>query len=157
MPFVFTEFAHAMGSGALTEHMRLCDQYPPVQGGFVWEWRDQGLRSTDGHGREFWVRRDKSPSPARIGLHGELPGEWSRVSWFGSGPGETCPDSRQAARVGVFRASMEELRTPYVRPQDNGNRADVRQPRREIGLVPSRPNRPDGSGGTRPESLPLAG
>ncbi|MEH0474808.1 hypothetical protein QA943_39260 [Streptomyces sp. B21-097] len=73
------------------------------------------------------------------------------------GPGEACPDSRQAAGVGLFRASVEELRTPYLRPQDNGNRADVRQPRREIGLVPSRPNRPDGSGGTRPESLPPAG
>ncbi|WP_067029961.1 glycoside hydrolase family 2 TIM barrel-domain containing protein [Streptomyces dysideae] len=72
------------------------------------------------------LRRDKAPSLARIGLHWELPGEWSRVSWFGAGPGESYPDSRQAARVGLFRASVEELQTPYVRPQDNGNRSDVR-------------------------------
>ncbi|MFF7137258.1 glycoside hydrolase family 2 TIM barrel-domain containing protein [Streptomyces sp. NPDC008196] len=72
------------------------------------------------------VRRDKAPSLARIGLHWELPGEWSRVSWFGAGPGEAYPDSRQAARIGLFHASVDELQTPYVRPQDNGNRADVR-------------------------------
>ncbi|MER7482549.1 glycoside hydrolase family 2 TIM barrel-domain containing protein [Streptomyces sp. NPDC126510] len=72
------------------------------------------------------VRRNKAPSLARIGLHWELPGEWSRVGWFGAGPGEAYPDSRQAARVGRFRASVDELQTPYVRPQDNGNRADVR-------------------------------
>ncbi|MER5835796.1 beta-galactosidase small subunit [Streptomyces sp. NPDC002130] len=72
------------------------------------------------------VRRNKAPSLARIGLHWELPGDWSRVTWFGAGPGEAYPDSRQAARVGRFRASVDELQTPYVRPQDNGNRADVR-------------------------------
>ncbi|GAA2295661.1 glycoside hydrolase family 2 TIM barrel-domain containing protein [Streptomyces hawaiiensis] len=72
------------------------------------------------------ARRNKAPSLARIGLHWELPGEWSRVGWFGAGPGEAYPDSRQAARVGRFRAGVDELQTPYVRPQDNGNRADVR-------------------------------
>ncbi|MFF9808359.1 glycoside hydrolase family 2 TIM barrel-domain containing protein [Streptomyces coeruleorubidus] len=72
------------------------------------------------------VRRDKAPSLARIGLHWELPGRWSRISWFGAGPGEAYPDSRHAARIGRFRASVDELQTPYVRPQDNGNRADVR-------------------------------
>ncbi|MCD9873388.1 beta-galactosidase small subunit family protein [Streptomyces guryensis] len=72
------------------------------------------------------VRRDKAPSLARIGLHWELPGECSRVSWFGAGPGEAYPDSRRAARVGLFHSSVDELQTPYVRPQDNGNRADVR-------------------------------
>ncbi|MFF3965592.1 glycoside hydrolase family 2 TIM barrel-domain containing protein [Streptomyces griseorubiginosus] len=72
------------------------------------------------------LRRDKAPSLARIGLHWELPGEWSQVSWYGAGPGEAYPDSRQAARTGLFHASVDELQTPYVRPQDNGNRADVR-------------------------------
>ncbi|MFD5593132.1 glycoside hydrolase family 2 TIM barrel-domain containing protein [Streptomyces griseorubiginosus] len=72
------------------------------------------------------LRRDKAPSLARIGLHWELPGEWSQVSWFGAGPGEAYPDSRQAARTGLFHASVDELQTPYVRPQDNGNRAEVR-------------------------------
>ncbi|MCX5060189.1 DUF4981 domain-containing protein [Streptomyces sp. NBC_00201] len=72
------------------------------------------------------VRRDKSRSLARIGLDWELPEDFSHVEWFGTGPGEAYPDSRQAVRVGRFRATVDEMQTPYVRPQENGNRADVR-------------------------------
>ena len=35
-------------------------------------------------------------------------------------------DTRRAARVGRFAASVDELQTPYVRPQENGNRTEVR-------------------------------
>ena len=72
------------------------------------------------------VRRDKAPSLGRIGLKWLLPPTWDRVRWFGAGPGESYPDSRQAARIGCFEASLDELQTPYVRPQENGNRSDVR-------------------------------
>lgn len=72
------------------------------------------------------VRRNGSRSLARIGLDWELPAESSRVEWFGTGPGEAYPDSRHAVRVGRFRATVDELQTPYVRPQENGNRADIR-------------------------------
>ncbi|MEV5148480.1 glycoside hydrolase family 2 TIM barrel-domain containing protein [Streptomyces sp. NPDC052727] len=70
--------------------------------------------------------RDKAPSLGRLGLRWLLPGSWSEVTWFGAGPGEAYPDSRRAMRVGRFQATVEELQTPYVRPQENGNRADVR-------------------------------
>jgi beta-galactosidase len=72
------------------------------------------------------VRRDKSRSLARIGLDWEIPADWSRVEWFGTGPGEAYPDSCQAVRVGRFRMTVDELQTPYVRPQENGNRSDTR-------------------------------
>lgn len=72
------------------------------------------------------VRRDKAPSLARIGLRWLVPADWCRVSWFGAGPGEAYPDSRQAAWIDRFEATVEGLQTPYVRPQDNGNRVDVR-------------------------------
>jgi len=72
------------------------------------------------------ARRDKTPSLARIGLVWLVPPSWDRVRWFGAGPGESYPDSRHAARIGRFAASVEELQTPYVRPQENGNRAEVR-------------------------------
>ena len=48
------------------------------------------------------------------------------MQWFGGGPGEAYADSRQAARVGRYSASVDELQTPYVYPQENGNRLDVR-------------------------------
>ncbi|MGP3963034.1 glycoside hydrolase family 2 TIM barrel-domain containing protein [Nonomuraea sp. 3N208] len=65
------------------------------------------------------------PHPAFLDLCDELE-EWSQIQWFGAGPGEAYPDSRQAARIARFHATVDELQTPYVRPQDNGSRADVR-------------------------------
>jgi beta-galactosidase/evolved beta-galactosidase subunit alpha len=62
----------------------------------------------------------------RIGLELALPGALDRVAWLGRGPGESYPDSHEAARFGLWRATVDELLTPYVRPQENGNRSDTR-------------------------------
>ncbi|WP_030231038.1 glycoside hydrolase family 2 TIM barrel-domain containing protein [Streptomyces sp. NRRL S-350] len=76
--------------------------------------------------RRELLRRHTSRSLARIGLDWELPADCSLVEWFGAGPGEAYPDSRHAVRVGRFRSTVDQLQTPYVHPQENGNRADVR-------------------------------
>jgi beta-galactosidase len=62
----------------------------------------------------------------RLGVRLALPSELDTVSWFGGGPGEAYRDSRQAARIGTFSATVDELQTPYVFPQENGNRMAVR-------------------------------
>lgn len=62
----------------------------------------------------------------RIGVRLALPAELDNVEWFGRGPGEAYPDTRQAARVGRFQNSIAELQTPYVYPQENGVRVDTR-------------------------------
>jgi beta-galactosidase len=62
----------------------------------------------------------------RLGLRMELPADFAAVEWFGAGPGEAYADSHCAALVGRYQASVEELQTPYVFPQENGNRREVR-------------------------------
>jgi len=62
----------------------------------------------------------------RISLDLELSQDLEYVSWFGRGPGESYPDSRRAAYVDLFSKKVGELHTPYVYPQDNGNRSDTR-------------------------------
>lgn len=62
----------------------------------------------------------------RLGLRLGLPKNLSRVKWFGLGPGEAYPDIRQAARLGLWDSSIDDMQTPYVFPQENGSRADVR-------------------------------
>ncbi|MGW3207652.1 glycoside hydrolase family 2 TIM barrel-domain containing protein [Streptomyces sp. NPDC001135] len=49
-----------------------------------------------------------------------------RVQWYGGGPGEAYPDSRMSSAVGRWQSTVDDLQTPYVRPQENGARADVR-------------------------------
>ncbi|MEH7179343.1 beta-galactosidase subunit alpha [Neobacillus vireti] len=62
----------------------------------------------------------------RLGLQMKLPVYLDDVSWYGQGPGEAYSDSRQANRVGVYAKKVEELYTPYIYPQENGNRHEVR-------------------------------
>ena len=62
----------------------------------------------------------------RLGLLFELPGSISSVEWLGLGPGEAYVDSTQAVRLGRYSLSVDELQTPYVYPQENGNRRSVR-------------------------------
>ncbi|MBK7819612.1 MAG: DUF4981 domain-containing protein [Tessaracoccus sp.] len=55
-PMMLCEYAHAMGngSGALAEYERRFDELPQLHGGFVWEWRDHGLRTTTPDGTEYF-------------------------------------------------------------------------------------------------------
>ena len=66
------------------------------------------------------------PDLARVGTVVELVPGLDRVAWYGRGPHETYPDRRRAGRVGRWEARLDELFTPYVRPQESGGRADVR-------------------------------
>ncbi|MER7581157.1 glycoside hydrolase family 2 TIM barrel-domain containing protein [Kitasatospora sp. NPDC097691] len=100
----------------------------------VGHWPEYTIRSTDSvvdselppQEQQELLRRNAAPPLARIGLAWELPADWSLTEWFGAGPGEAYPDSRHAVRVGRFHATVDQLQTPYVRPQENGNRMDVR-------------------------------
>ncbi|MFE2429335.1 glycoside hydrolase family 2 TIM barrel-domain containing protein [Streptomyces sp. NPDC059373] len=68
----------------------------------------------------------KLPLPrlgVRLGLCGTL---GDAAEWYGGGPGEAYPDTRAASRIGRYEAPVDALQTPYVRPQENGARADVR-------------------------------
>jgi beta-galactosidase len=67
------------------------------------------------------------PEPiARLAVSFALPAALDRVRWFGLGPGESYPDTGMANRVGTFESTVERMQTPYVRPQENGRRAEVR-------------------------------
>ncbi|HEY3608390.1 MAG TPA: glycoside hydrolase family 2 TIM barrel-domain containing protein [Pseudonocardiaceae bacterium] len=62
----------------------------------------------------------------RVGVRMAIPAELARITWFGAGPGESYPDSHRAARIGRHTLNVDEWQTPYVFPQENGHRADVR-------------------------------
>lgn len=66
------------------------------------------------------------PTFARVGLAMALAPGLDDVAWYGLGPAETYPDSREAGRLGRYRARLDELETPYVVPQENGNRSAMR-------------------------------
>ncbi len=62
----------------------------------------------------------------RLGITMTIPGSFKHFSWYGPGPHETYWDRKHGAAVGFYRMPVEELFFPYVKPQENGNRADAR-------------------------------
>ncbi|MFW9923405.1 MAG: glycoside hydrolase family 2 TIM barrel-domain containing protein [Candidatus Thorarchaeota archaeon] len=62
----------------------------------------------------------------RFGTQTKLAAKYKQVKWFGRGPHETMLDRKSGAMVGVFSSSVEELIHNYVKPQENGNRSDIR-------------------------------
>jgi beta-galactosidase len=99
---------------------------PALQWGLLSTWR--WTRYDDGSlGLDLSVRPDgEAPEILpRLGITFELP-SIETVTWFGPGPGEAYVDTRAAARVGRWSSTVDDLQTPYVRPQDNGHRIDTR-------------------------------
>jgi beta-galactosidase len=52
--------------------------------------------------------------------------EFDKIRYFGRGPWENYWDRRSGSFVGLHKASVRELYTPYIRPQENGYHTDVR-------------------------------
>jgi beta-galactosidase len=72
------------------------------------------------------ANRDLPAVLPRVGIELTLPREFDQVAWFGRGPGEAYPDTGYAHRVGRFDSNVDQMQTPYVYPQENGRRADIR-------------------------------
>lgn len=56
-PMIMCEYAHSMGNstGNLKEYWDAIETCPGLQGGFIWDWVDQGLHRVDDQGREYWA------------------------------------------------------------------------------------------------------
>lgn len=66
------------------------------------------------------------PMLPRLGMRFATPGALSQLEWFGRGPQETYADRRHAAPVGRYAGSVAAQLHDYVRPQETGNKVDVR-------------------------------
>ena len=56
-PYIMSEYAHAMGNstGNLMDLWNVIYRYPNLQGGFIWDWIDQGILVKDEEGTPFWA------------------------------------------------------------------------------------------------------
>ena len=56
-PLILCEYAHAMGNslGSFAEYWKAFRDNPRLQGGFIWDWVDQGLTKTDDKGEKYWA------------------------------------------------------------------------------------------------------
>jgi beta-galactosidase len=56
-PIILCEYVHAMGNsvGGLEDYWDVIYSYPRMQGGFVWDWVDQGLTKYTPDGEKYWA------------------------------------------------------------------------------------------------------
>ncbi len=56
-PLIMCEYAHSMGNstGNLDEYWNLIMSNPMLQGGFIWDWVDQGLEAYNFEGKKYWI------------------------------------------------------------------------------------------------------
>jgi beta-galactosidase len=62
----------------------------------------------------------------KIGVRMTIDGKLSHFSWYGRGPHENYPDRKTSADVGLYESTVADQYVPYVRPQETGNKEDVR-------------------------------
>jgi len=66
------------------------------------------------------------PQMPRFGMAIILPVEFDNICWYGRGPHENYWDRKTGAAIGVYRGKVMDQYHPYIRPQENGNKTDVR-------------------------------
>ena len=56
-PLIMCEYSHAMGNsnGSLADYWDAFEKYPGLQGGFIWEWIDHGLKQKTADGHDYWA------------------------------------------------------------------------------------------------------
>ena len=62
----------------------------------------------------------------RFGMQAGLHYSLGTMRWYGRGPHEAYADRKSGARLGLFSGTAKDLFHHYLRPQENGNRTDVR-------------------------------
>ncbi|WP_082518127.1 glycoside hydrolase family 2 TIM barrel-domain containing protein [Curtobacterium sp. Leaf183] len=157
-PFLLCEYGHAMGNGPgmLAEYQERIERWPSLHGGFVWEWRDHGLRTRTadgttyfGYGGDFGepvhdgvfvmdglVLSDGTPTPALA----DLAALWAPVRFVRTGSSLTVRNLRAHADTADLVVSWElrvdgravddgTLDVPPVRP---GSEATVALPSEAI-------------------------
>lgn len=66
------------------------------------------------------------PPLPRTGLTLVVPGEYSRLAWYGRGPLENYPDRKLSSAVGLYESTVQEQHFPYILPVECGGKEDVR-------------------------------
>jgi len=70
--------------------------------------------------------RGELPELMRFGMQMELPPGFETFTWYGRGPHETYWDRKTGARIDVYEGTVDEQFVDYSKPQENGNKTDVR-------------------------------
>ncbi len=106
-PLIPSEYSHSMGNstGNFAEYWEEIYRHPQLQGGFIWDWVDQGLYETDEEGNRFF---------AYGGYHGEdMPTDGNFLL-----NGIVFPDREPQPAIGEVKYVQQPIRFSLLRERD---------------------------------------
>ncbi|WP_371765394.1 glycoside hydrolase family 2 TIM barrel-domain containing protein [Massilia sp.] len=74
----------------------------------------------------FTPLRDDLPDPLRLGLRFDSLPALDTVAWYGRGPYESYADRKTGSALGLYAGKVADQYHGYIRPQESGNKTDVR-------------------------------
>ncbi|UKM64514.1 DUF4981 domain-containing protein [Flavobacteriaceae bacterium GSB9] len=90
----------------------------------TYKFNSQGVLNVHQH---LEIDQDKeTPLLPRFGMQMILPKEFGNITYYGRGPFENYCDRKYSAKVGLYEQTVTEQYYPYIRPQETGNKSDVR-------------------------------
>lgn len=82
--------------------------------------------SGDIHVKNTFTPSGEWPSLAKVGMQLQMPVSFDKFQWYGNGPYETYADRKTSGRIGLYSGTVAEQHFPYISPQENGNKTNVR-------------------------------
>ena len=106
-------------------HLVFIHNLPHVTSQYITEYKVFGTGIIDVSG-SIKIGSNELPELPRFGMTLTLPVEYDNMAWFGRGPHENYCDRNTSAFVGLYEGKVTDQYVPYIRPQENGNKTDVR-------------------------------
>ncbi|MFD2036953.1 glycoside hydrolase family 2 TIM barrel-domain containing protein [Belliella marina] len=123
-PLVLQEFSHEMDEGGTYQ---VKASYSLLNGDAaleqIYQISEKGQIKVENNFKAIKGNHDKL---LKIGNHLILPKQMENVSWYGRGPWESYADRKYSAHTAIYRAKVNDQYHPYIRPQESGNKTDVR-------------------------------
>ena len=85
-----------------------------------------GPSGTLGIDYNFSTSSDSLPNIPRLGMTLMLPEHFTETSWYGRGPHETYWDRKLSGKIGIHKGLIKDQFHRYSRPQETGNKTDIR-------------------------------
>ncbi|WP_108809224.1 glycoside hydrolase family 2 TIM barrel-domain containing protein [Aquimarina spinulae] len=74
----------------------------------------------------FAPNQSDLPNIPRLGMYLTVPNTFQKVSWYGNGPEESYWDRKTGVKAGIYTGVVDSQFHTYSRPQETGNKTDVR-------------------------------
>lgn len=74
----------------------------------------------------FMPNQKNLPNLPRLGMYMTLPKKFTEVAWYGKGETESYWDRKTGVKTGVYTGKVTDQFERYMRPQETGNKTDVR-------------------------------